>query len=324
MGSSLVFGSVFSQEFYKECLKSSNEFLIITDTNVQKLYGERLSSLFSAPLFAFKAGERYKTRATKEKIEDAILREAISNKATVLALGGGTVTDMAGYIAATYHRGLKLIMIPTTLLAMVDAAHGGKNGVNTKEGKNLIGTFYYPHLIAIDPSFLETLPRKEYLNGMAEVIKYRLIDDMALASSSDFILPSIETKYAVIASGERDKLNFGHTIGHAIELASHYSISHGEAIAMGMLLELELSPTISFEKRRHLYQQMKELGFSLTFPKKMEKEKAINALYHDKKREKETIQMTLFQELGNSYLEKTPIKHIEKLFDREALSAYYS
>ena len=152
---------------------------IITDSNVAPLYG----SQFEGELFIFPAGEEHKTRATKEHLENQLFEKGFGRDTCIVALGGGVVNDLAGFLAATYCRGVPLVLIPTTLLAMVDASIGGKNGVNTPFGKNMVGTFYPPQKVIIDTRFLETLPPREFLNGKMEMIKHGLIADSALFAS---------------------------------------------------------------------------------------------------------------------------------------------
>ena len=215
---------------------------IITDDLVAKLHG-------FGDLFIFPHGEKHKTRETKSLLEDKLLDWGFNRKGTLIGLGGGVVTDMAGFIAATFMRGVPLILIPTTLLAMVDAAIGGKNGVNTPHGKNLIGSFYEPEEVIIDLSYLKTLPEEEFKQGIAEMIKHGFLaqdDYLKEGVTKQTILRSGEIKRSLIGKdkfdrGQRQHLNFGHTIGHALEKVSNYTIPHGFAVSMGMASEAFLS-----------------------------------------------------------------------------------
>lgn len=248
-------------------------YALITDTHVEQLYGQRLCNSLGAlgmdiRLFSFPAGEASKTRTTKEKLEDALLLEGFGRDTTIIALGGGVVTDLAGFLASTFCRGVELVLIPTTLLAMVDAAIGGKTGVNTELGKNLIGSFYPPEKLYIFPVFLKTLPENEWFNGAVEMLKAGLIADadffhqfstipIALA-----IERAIEIKRRIIAqdpyeTGLRQVLNVGHTLGHAFETLSNYQISHGQAVAAGIVLEAEISFEMGILKKEAL-DQIKE------------------------------------------------------------------
>jgi 3-dehydroquinate synthase len=242
-------------------------FAMITDDIIASLYGESLHKTWSSfglemELFSFPHGERHKTRATKELLENRLFEKGLGRDTCVIALGGGVVTDLAGYLAATYCRGLPLVMIPTSLLGMVDACIGGKTGVNVPYGKNLLGCIYQPRKVIIDPSTLKSLPKKELANGIVEIIKHGLISDcklfeylevhsnrlLALDSSvvEQAIFESCRIKNEIVQQDEKEKgkrrlLNFGHTIGHALEWLTRYSLSHGEAVAIGLIVESCLS-----------------------------------------------------------------------------------
>lgn len=211
---------------------------IITDDQVAKLYGDR----YDAPLFVFPHGEQNKTRTTKERLEDELFAAGFNKECCLIGLGGGVVTDMTGFIASTFCRGVPLILIPTTLLAMVDASIGGKNGVNTPWGKNLIGTIYPPKEIVIDLEFLKTLPEKEMRQGLAEMVKHGILnrDYLELLQKEGItektILESRKVKEEWILK-DRDALNLGHTVGHALEKESGYTIPHGDAVSIGMRVE---------------------------------------------------------------------------------------
>ncbi len=240
---------------------------IITDESVANLYAKNIEFAlchagFESFVFTFPPGEQNKTRENKAAIEDAMLQKGLGRDIAVLALGGGVVLDLAGYIAATYGRGVPLIMMPTTLLGMVDASLGGKNGVNTLYGKNLIGTVYQPRKVIIDIAFLRSLPSSEIRNGWSEMIKHALIADRAYfdfmfehcdplcSLETSQIVPAIhkscEIKMQIVMQDEHDAgmrnlLNFGHTIGHALEKSSEYTLSHGEAVAIGLAVESYIS-----------------------------------------------------------------------------------
>lgn len=252
---------------FTDSRRSSGPLFLVTDNHLRDLY---ISS--TAPhavdtsafddIIVLPAGEPSKTRETVAHIHDRLLERRAGRDSTVVAFGGGVVGDTAGFAAATLHRGIGLVHIPTSLLAQVDSAIGGKTGVNHPLGKNLLGAFYHPDAVVIDPEFLRTLPREERTNGMAEVIKYAVALDPALqallAGSSDAVhtcdtevLTTIvrrcaELKIAVVERDEREGglrsiLNFGHTVGHALERLSGYAIKHGFAVAQGMRVALRLS-----------------------------------------------------------------------------------
>jgi 3-dehydroquinate synthase len=243
-------------------------YAIISDSNVGPLYASRVQASFakaglSADFLTIAAGERHKTRATWTTVTDELLTTGFGRDSTFISLGGGVVCDLVGFVAATFMRGVPVIHVPTTLMAMVDAAIGGKTGIDTPAGKNLVGAFHLPAGVVVDPQVLGTLPLRELQSGLAEVLKHGAIADENYFSqvvaalpellSSDlakddrlrrFIVRSIEIKASIVAgdlreAGMRKILNFGHTLGHAIEAASGYSLLHGEAVAIGMLAESE-------------------------------------------------------------------------------------
>ena len=276
---------------------------IITDHTVAALYGKRISAYFQAPLFSFPSGEMCKTRATKEALEDQLLLAGYLRDTTIIGLGGGVVTDMAGFIAATFCRGVPLILIPTTLLAMVDAAIGGKNGVNTAHGKNMIGTIYHPEKVIIDPRFLKTLPEKELFNGRVEMIKHGLIADPGLIKTFD-LHRAIEVKRRIVAqddheTGIRSLLNLGHTLGHALEKLSDYTLSHGEAVAQGIVLESRISHALGIldSDSLALIEELFPLPALVFTP-----EKIAEALKSDKKRRGGLPHFVLLKKIGEPYL----------------------
>lgn len=243
-------------------LPRAHAYAVITDSNVAKLYGERVAQqLPNAQLLEFAAGEANKTRETWAALSDEMLRRGLGRDCCVVALGGGVTGDLAGFVAATYMRGVAVVQVPTTLLAMVDASIGGKVGVDTSAGKNLIGAFHHPELVIIDPIVLRTLPDAELRGGLAEVIKHGAIADAEylhwVSESVDAIFErrphtleslirrSVEIKLDHVTDdphehGKRAALNFGHTVGHALERMNEYRISHGEAVASGMTFELAI------------------------------------------------------------------------------------
>lgn len=252
------------------CAELAKEWVIITDDTVHSLYGQALSGKlsvhFDVNLISIPPGENNKTREMKVRIEDHMQTLACGRHIGIIAMGGGVVTDLAGFVAATYCRGVPAVYVPTTLLAMVDATLGGKTGVNTAAGKNLIGTFTQPRAVFIDANVLTTLSNDELVNGVVESIKHALIADgdffEFLDQQAEKILKrdslvlkeliswSIDIKRQIIEEdefekGKRELCNFGHTVGHALESYYQYSISHGMAVALGMLVESYLSTNYS-------------------------------------------------------------------------------
>lgn len=247
----------------------AHRYAVISDTNVAPIYAARLVARLSemgnsVPLCTIPPGEAHKTRDSWAALTDQLLEAKLGRDSTIVALGGGVVCDMAGFVAATFMRGVPVVHVPTTLLAMIDASIGGKTAVDTPHGKNLVGAFHQPNAVLIDPEVLETLPLRELRAGLAEAIKHGAIADSAyfdficrvapallaenpskrdVLALNHVIEKSVRLKIGIVARDEREKgarkaLNFGHTIGHAIEMLSGYSMRHGEAVGVGMLLEV--------------------------------------------------------------------------------------
>jgi 3-dehydroquinate synthase len=244
----------------------AHAYAVITDSNVAGLYGRRVAgSLGNAELFEFAAGEANKSRETWMTLTDALLERGYGRDCCIVAVGGGVTCDLAGFVAATYLRGVPIVQVPTSLLAMIDAALGGKTGVDVAAGKNLVGAFHQPHCVVIDAGVLATLPAAELSNGLAEAIKHGAIaDEEYLAWITDhadgvferrtdmlehLVQRSIAIKTQFVRDDEREAaqraaLNFGHTIGHALERLSGYAIQHGHAVALGMMMEAEIGTAL--------------------------------------------------------------------------------
>ena len=262
------------QKLGGECarLKLGGRCAIITDTNVGKhfakpVYESLLKAGFETVLITVPAGEKSKRISVVENCYDQLAAHRLERKSFIVALGGGVVGDLAGFVAATYLRGIDFVQVPTTLLAQVDSSVGGKTGVNLRAGKNLAGAFYQPRLVLCDLDALKTLPEREYSAGLAEVIKCGIIFDDQLFSQLERVLPKIlkrdskalaeiiarccEIKAEVVSQDETETglraiLNFGHTIGHAIENSSGYGkLLHGEAISIGQAAAAKISQRIS-------------------------------------------------------------------------------
>jgi len=240
----------------------AHRYVVITDDQVERTYGRRAASDLRAPLLGFPAGEGRKTRETWADLTDRLLAHHVGRDAVIVAVGGGVVGDVAGFVAATYQRGIPVVQVPTTMLAMIDASIGGKTGVNTPAGKNLVGAFHQPRLVLADLATLDSLPAPQLAAGLAEAVKHGVIADAgyfaflereapAVAEKQDAALErvvarSVEIKAGIVSADEREAgvraaLNFGHTVGHAVEAASGYSLLHGEAVAAGMVYESRLA-----------------------------------------------------------------------------------
>jgi len=270
-------------------MRLADRFVLVSDSQVMKLYGNELterlrSSGLKVERIGFPAGESSKVRKFKQYLEDHMLGMGLGRDTCVIACGGGVTGDLAGFTAATYMRGLPWVQAPTSLLAMVDASIGGKTGIDVPEGKNLIGAFHQPSAVFIDISTLETLPRRHLVAGMSEVVKHAVIKDRSffetLENLAEAVLEgdpeaqvkvikrSCEIKAEVVSADEKEDdyrriLNYGHTLGHALESASSYAILHGEAVALGMALEgglavyREYMPSSEHERQNRL---LKKLG----------------------------------------------------------------
>ena len=240
----------------------AHSYAVIADQRVAELHARPLMASLAAAgldatLFPFTAGEWNKTRQTWSELTDALLAAHVGRDGAVIAFGGGVAGDLAGFVAATYLRGIPFVQVPTTLLAMIDSSVGGKTGVDVPAGKNLVGAFHQPRFVLADVDLLASLPRHQVAAGMAEAIKHGVIADAAyLATLADaervlardpavlepLVRRSVEIKAGVVAADERERgrrqvLNFGHTIGHAVEARSGFELLHGEAVAIGMVAE---------------------------------------------------------------------------------------
>lgn len=326
---------------------SGSKIFIITDTNVKNLYGYRLLDEFrknsnKVRLLSIKAGEKSKTRKVKEQLEDRLIRYGANRDSLIIAFGGGVVGDLAGFVAATLLRGIPYIQVPTTLIAQVDSSVGGKVGINHPLGKNLIGAFYPPESVYIDTSVLKTLSKTDLLNGLAEIIKYGAILDEKLFSLlekrtnallqlrtdllKNIIYRCCELKANVVSKDEKEKsyrrvLNFGHTVGHALELLSNYKIPHGYAIALGMAVEADFSVKLGLLQKveaTRLVNLLKSFGFDTTFPVNFKVSDFLKTIRNDKKAVEDGVNFTLLRKIGKAEIN---IKLNEK--DIQTLLMFY-
>jgi 3-dehydroquinate synthase len=306
--------------------------IIVTDNIVKGLYGHRFPPL---PIIEIGQGEESKTLDTVRDIYEFFMNHEVDRTCRIVAIGGGIVCDVAGFAASTYLRGLSFGFVATTLLAQVDASVGGKNGVNLQGYKNLIGTFTQPDFVICDRDALSTLPERELINGFAEVIKQAAIYDGELfefleehyedALGLDPIVmkrvvhDSLKVKTAIVSrdereKGERRKLNFGHTVGHAIEKVLH--VKHGEAVSLGMMVAGHLSVSKGLLDEEGLARLKGILG-SFRLPVEMRIDKALvtDALKKDKKRENDLIHMVLLEGIGHSKIVPMAIGEIAEAID---------
>jgi len=309
----------------------AGRWYILTDSNVSLLHGDRLLKVLrgnglAAEIIEFAAGESSKTIATCIGLAEELLKRGADRSSGVIALGGGVVGDVAGFVASIYMRGIPCVQVPTTLLAQVDSSIGGKTGVDLPAGKNMLGTFLQPRAVFIDLAFLDTLPPREFTNGLAEIVKYGIIEDPELLAAIEegaealqrrdpvflerLVSTSCRIKKGVVEIDETEKglrriLNFGHTVGHAIEAESRYAIAHGEAVAMGMAAAAFLS-----EKQRHLSAEDRErivsaigrAGLPVRIPQALDTGHILSHIGTDKKKEGGKIHFVLLRKPGMPFV----------------------
>ena len=308
-----------------EYLGLNRKVLIVTDTGVPPEYAETAAKQCASPLICdVDEGEDSKSLAVYERLLVKMLRAGFTRKDCVVAVGGGVVGDLAGFVAASYMRGVDFYNIPTTLLSQVDSSIGGKTAVNLDGIKNIVGAFYQPKKVLIDPDTLKTLPKRQFANGMAEAVKMSLTSDAELFSlieSGDakenietIIERSLKIKRDVVEKDEKEQglrkiLNFGHTLGHGIEVTSE-DLYHGEAVALGML------PMCSSEVRERLIPVLKRL--SLPVKSKIDPQKVYEAVIHDKKSAKGRISLIKVYEIGSFNIEEADTAKIKSLVFKEA------
>ena len=305
--------------------------IVITDSNVGSLHGQKfLTGLqdvgLNAELIEFPAGEASKNINTALDIVAKLLDLGADRNSMLIALGGGVTGDMAGFIASVFMRSIPYIQVPTTLLAQVDSSIGGKTAIDLPCGKNLLGTFYQPRAVFVDLSYLDTLPEKEFNNGMAEVIKYGIIDDEKMFRLLEENTASVKRKDPALLlkivenccrikkssveidekeQGLRRILNYGHTLGHALEAQSKFTISHGEAVALGMIAAARISENLGYldpASRERIERIIREAGLPCRIPPDMATEGIIARLKMDKKKEGDVIHFVLLKKIGMPFV----------------------
>jgi 3-dehydroquinate synthase len=307
---------------------------IISDSNVALLFAgcvkKSLKSVGFRPiLITIPAGEKSKTLKQVGAICDRMMAAGLDGKSFVVGLGGGMIGDISGFVAAIYHRGIPHIQIPTTLLAMVDSSIGGKAGVDTRDGKNLIGAFHQPSLVIDDLDVLKTLPRRQFNQGFAEIIKHAVIADVKMfrmlqswkpgsgLASDAFALQSlikrnIQIKSRIVAQDERDRtgqrafLNFGHTVGHAIERAGNYrQFLHGEAVGLGIIAACAISVKragLSADQRAAIVDLLGRFALPTRLPRNFSRKKILDAVKFDKKFERGKVRFVVTPRIGAAYV----------------------
>ena len=298
--------------------------VLIADSNVIALLqsGRLGRNPWTGPALTCPAGEGSKTRDQWARLTDALLADGFGRDSGIIALGGGVAGDLAGFVAATYMRGLPCLQVPTSLLAMLDASVGGKTGVDTPQGKNLIGAFHPPAAVVADPRALATLPERDYRGGMAEAVKHGLIADAgyfgwieaeadALRRRDDAALTrlvrrSVEIKAEVVSGDERESgrraiLNAGHTVAHALERVTDYALPHGEAVALGLVAESALAEAIGAATpglARQVSALLERLGLPVRLEQPLDPDRLIAAMASDKKNRSARLRFALPSRLG--------------------------
>ncbi|SKC81279.1 3-dehydroquinate synthase [Maledivibacter halophilus] len=316
----------------------NKKIAIITDSNVEGLYGEKIIEIlnkydFQTKTIVIEPGEKSKSLHSAEEIYEELLDFEITRGDMIIAFGGGVVGDLAGFVASTLLRGIPFIQIPTSLLAQIDSSVGGKVAVNLPRGKNLVGSFYHPEAVFIDPDLLKTLDKRFLYDGMAEVIKYGCIRDKELFerlmtieneeelsnNMEEIILKCCTVKRDIVQrdekdNGERMLLNFGHTIGHGVEKSFGYkTYTHGEGVAIGMynITRRSVEMNITKDKTSDL---IKRILIKYNLPCEMpdiEKEEIINAVKLDKKNKGDRMNIVLLKEIGNAFIKNIDRKDVK-------------
>jgi 3-dehydroquinate synthase len=302
---------------------------IISDSNVALLFADRVkkslaSAAFDPTLITIPAGEKSKTLEQAGAICDQMIAAGLNRQSFVVGLGGGMIGDISGFVAAIYHRGIPHIQIPTTLLAMVDSSIGGKTGVDSRDGKNLIGAFHQPSLVIDDLGVLKTLPRRQFNQGFAEIIKHAIIADPkmfrilqswkagAAPALQRLITRNIQIKSRIVAQDERDRtgqralLNFGHTVGHAIERAGNYrKFLHGEAVSLGIVAACAISVKkagLRPDQGAAIVDLLARFGLPTRLPRNFSRKKILDAAKFDKKFERGKVRFVVTPRIGAAYV----------------------
>jgi 3-dehydroquinate synthase len=320
-------GALARLEVLAKVCTPDRRMVMISDATVLGLYqsGRLGAPAWDVETLAFPAGEQSKSREWWARLTDALLELGVARDSGLIALGGGVAGDLVGFVAATYMRGLPYLQVPTTLLAMLDASVGGKTGVDTPKGKNLVGAFHAPSCVISDPLTLMTLPDREYRSGLAEAVKHGLIADRGYfqwieaetstllardpAALTHLISRSVEIKAEVVADDERESgrraiLNAGHTVGHAVEQVTGYQVPHGEAVALGLIVECQLAEQLGIAPpglRKRVAQLLVRLGLPERLPRRIDAAALLEAMARDKKNRAAQVHFALSTGLGEMY-----------------------
>ena len=330
LNTSILIKKNYISTFVKKIAKKNEKVFCILDTKIK--IDLNLSKQKKIEIISIKCGEKIKSYDGYKNLSEKLIKNNINRRSVIIAIGGGTLGDLVGFVASTVLRGIDFFLVPTTLLSQVDSSIGGKNGINTIYGKNLLGTFYQPNQVLIDISVLNTLPNKEIKSGYAEIIKHALINDYNffcwLEKNIDKLLnlnksilekaiyKSIMIKLYYVINDEKEflsnnnsraMLNFGHTIGHAIESLYNYKkFNHGEAISIGMITEAKISNylgMLSFDDLEKIIKHFKKCKLKI-YDNVLKDKKLINRLIKDKKNFQNNINFSLVDKIGSSIFYK--------------------
>lgn len=308
-------------------LLTGEKIAVLYDENTYRLYGKKISEVFKPYKlydYVIPAGENSKEAKNYIALLNRLANDGFTRKDTLIAFGGGVVGDLGGFVASTFMRGIKLIAVPTTLLSMVDSSVGGKTAINLDNGKNLCGTFYQPSAVYVDTEFLKTLPEREIKCGLGEIIKYRFLakkpSDIEVSHINETLIYNcLKIKADIVKKDEKEKnvrklLNFGHTLGHAIEKASLYSLSHGECVVKGISLALKLSSKYLYYKNGILDEFESLAAFlGIDTACSFNIKDLFKIAYSDKKRSGECIDFVLIDKNGKPVIKPIAIKKAEEL-----------
>jgi 3-dehydroquinate synthase len=310
----------------------AGRYIVITDDCVGGLYGQKILSGLKdiglhASLIEFPAGEVSKNINTVIHLAEKLMESGADRETCLIALGGGVVGDIVGFVASIFMRSVPYIQIPTTLVAQVDSSIGGKTGIDLPHGKNLLGTFYQPRAVFANLNFLDTLPEKEFNNGLAEIIKYGIIDDEKMFRTLETNMEAIKSKdpklllglvenccqikKSIVEIDEKEQglrriLNFGHTLGHALEAVSDYAITHGEGVALGMIAAARISEKLKYldsSETKRIEALILEAGLPVKIPKDLDSDKIIARLKTDKKKKGDIIHFVLLKKIGMPFID---------------------
>lgn len=325
-GAALYFNTLVKKAY------DGKKVFVVTDTNVFDLHSQYLKSKLPDFELIFEVvtpGEQSKSFENYQKVCESLIEKGIKRGHLIIAFGGGVVGDLAGFVAASLYRGVKCIQIPTSLLSMVDASIGGKTGINTSRGKNLVGAFYQPKMVIVNTTFLKTLPDIEYTNGMAEIIKSAFIGDKRLVeqlliktvSLEEMIKRTVEVKRRLVLLDEFDLnermfLNFGHTFGHAIEKKSDYKIKHGFAVAIGMKIALSIGVKLGITKKDLLDMMNGLLDKYGLDDKNIKETDYIDEVFYDKKNINDELNMIFITDLGMPVIRKITKEELNGCFNQ--------